>query len=84
MQRDGGMEEATREALAALGGVFLVIKPGSSRDTGAGAYVVFTHHVVEGRDRGTRCWACVSWLGFSLDLNLPFPESPVQPCGSLS
>lgn len=38
----------------------------------------------EGRDRGVRCWARIGSLGFSLHLNLPFLQSPVQPCNSIS
>lgn len=63
MQRDEGMEEAMREALAGLGGAFVLIKPGSSWDTGAGAYVFLGRHVVTGR-AGTAEHAAglVSWF----------------------
>lgn len=57
MQSDEGMEEAMREALPGMGGVFLLIKLGSSWDTGAGAYVFLGHHVVVGRAGTEECAA---------------------------
>lgn len=57
MQREEGMEEEMREALPGMGDVFLLIKLGSSWDTGAGAYVFLGHHVVVGRAGTEECAA---------------------------
>lgn len=43
------MGEARREALAGPGGVFLLIKPGSSCDTSAGASMFLDRRVMAGK-----------------------------------
>lgn len=51
------MEEAMREALAGLGGVFLLIKPGSSCDVSASAYMFLDRRVMAGKAGPEECVA---------------------------